>query len=398
MAILRTVALLGLAVLSQGGCTIDPFACSDATQCDWEDGTAVCLADGACAYPDDTCPSGLRRSPNASSNPAQCTPDTGSPTTTESTSSSGPALTSSSSTTGEPTSSETCGAVEWFPDADGDGFGDASSAPTLACDPPDQTVQNADDCNDEDPRIRPDHLQCEDTPGLVAWYRLDEASDADFALDEIAGSVAPLVGAPAFGVEGAFGSAVRYAGHPDTIDIAETVSQFAPGGAPAAEGTIEFWAQPDVLDEACLENCTKFVIHISDELGDGFGNNTPDLHIHLGHAGAETPYQWRALVDGVFAGGENCSLVGPDVEYDRWTHVAFRWTATSCALLIDGVAVDSADGSTPSPSWTRGRIGHPPSRPDRAYEGSVDELMVFDHERTDPEIRRDCGRPPCPPA
>jgi len=400
VALLRLPAVLGLAAAAfVPGCAIDPFACSDAAQCDWEGGTAVCLADGVCAYPDDTCPSGLRRSPNARSNPASCVEDTGGATTTADTSSTDPVeTTGSSSSTGGLSSTDTCAGLEWFPDADADGFGDADSTPVIACDAPPSSVQNADDCNDSDPRVRPDHLQCDDNPGLVAWYRLDEASDTEFTVDEAAGSIGTLVGAPSFGIEGAFGTAVQYAGHPDTIDIAETVVRFAPEGAPASEGTIEFWAQPDVLDEACAENCTKFVVHISDDQGDGFGNNTPDLHMHLAHSTAGTPYQWRAFVDGVFAGGENCNLVGSDVEYDRWTHIAFRWTATSCALLIDGISVDSAQGNTPSPQWTHGRIGHPASRPDRAYGGAVDELMIFDHERSDAQIRRDCGRPPCPPA
>ncbi|MGH1344968.1 MAG: LamG domain-containing protein [Nannocystales bacterium] len=400
MALLR-LARLGLAAglsVAAGSCTIDPFACSDANQCDWEGGAAVCLADGVCAYPDDACPSGLRRSPNAPTNPARCVDDTSTATTTAGTSDSGlTATTSPNSSSGEPTSTGTCASLEWFPDADADGFGNASGTPVVACDAPEGTVPNADDCNDDDPRVRPDHLQCDDNPGLLAWYRLDEAGDAQFVLDEAVGSVGVLLGAPSFGEEGAFGTAARYAGHPDSIDIAETVVRLAPDGTPAPEATIEFWARPDILDESCTENCTRFVVHISDGVGDGFGNNTPDLHIQLDHV-AGMPYRWRAFIDGVFAGGENCSLLGTDVEYDRWTHVAFRWTTTSCALLIDGVSVDSAEGHTPSPQWTHGRIGHPASRPDRAYEGVVDELMIFDHARTDAEIRRDCGRPPCPPA
>ncbi|MBV1860846.1 MAG: LamG domain-containing protein [Nannocystaceae bacterium] len=397
MAFLKFAPLFAL-VFTPGGCTIDAFACSDATQCDWRDGPAVCLTDGVCAYPDDACPSGLRRSPNAAAAPGICVDETAPATTSETSSSSGPATTSTTSGASTAGFSSTQACVDWFPDADADGFGDASSAPVNACAPPKGSVENADDCNDNDPRVRPDHLQCGDNPGLVAWYRLDEPSDAEFTLDEAAGSVGTLLGGPSFGVEGPFGTAVRYAGHPDAIDIAEAVARFAPDGAPASEGTIEFWAQPDTLDDACTEDCTRFVFHVSDAQGDGFGNNTPDLHIHLDHAAQGSAYQWRAHIDGVFAGGENCSLAGPDVEFDRWTHVALRWTATGCTLLIDGVSADSSQGFTPSPQWTHGRIGHPPSRPDRAYEGAVDELMLFDHERSNAEIRRDCGRSPCPPA
>lgn len=397
MALLRFVPLLALTV-ALGGCTIDAFACSDATQCDWAGGSAVCLPDGVCAYQDDACPSGLRRSPNAATDPGSCVEDTAPATTTDTTTATATTVPLTSST-GESSSTEVCPGLEWFPDADADGFGNANSPATIACERPDGSVDNADDCNDEDPRVRPDHLQCDNNPGLVAWYRLDEDADAGFALDETLGSVGTLVGSPAFGVEGAHGTAVRYGGHPDAIEILETVAEFAPDGAPSPEGTIEFWANPDPLDEACTIDCARFVVHISDDQGDGFGNNTPDLHIHLDHSAAGAPYQWRALIDGFFLDeGENCALVGSEVEYDRWTHVALRWTADSCALLIDGVSVDSDGGAIPSPLWTEGRIGHPPGRRDRAYEGSVDELMIFDHERSDADIRRDCGRTPCPPA
>lgn len=395
MAVLRLL-LAGL-VSAAVGCGIDTFACSDASQCDWKDGTAVCLADGACAYTDDACPSGLRRSPNAATNPGVCVQDTDVATTTESTGSNGPPPSSSSSTT-ESDSAETCAALEWFPDADADGFGDVNGTAIVACESPEGSANNADDCNDADSRVRPDHLQCEDNPGLVAWYRLDDAPDANFAIDEAAGSVGIIVGTPSFGIEGAYGTAVQYAAHPDSIEISETLSLLAPDQAPAVEGTIEFWAKPDVIDEACTTDCAHFIVHISDAVGDGFGNNTPDFHIHLNHSGEGSPFRWTALIDGVFGGGQNCAVTGPDVEYDRWTHVAFRWSARSCALLIDGVSVDSATGTAPSPPWTNARIGHPPSRPDRQYQGAIDEVMIFNQSRTDAEIRRDCGRAPCPPA
>ena len=44
----------------------------------------------------------------------------------------------------------------YWPDADGDGYGDEGSTPTEACEPPSGYVPNADDCNDADVAYNPD--------------------------------------------------------------------------------------------------------------------------------------------------------------------------------------------------------------------------------------------------
>jgi hypothetical protein len=45
--------------------------------------------------------------------------------------------------------------LDWRPDADGDGFGDASATPTWSCVQPDDMVADPLDCDDADPEIRP---------------------------------------------------------------------------------------------------------------------------------------------------------------------------------------------------------------------------------------------------
>ncbi len=44
---------------------------------------------------------------------------------------------------------------EWYPDGDGDGFGDAAAAATLSCDPVSGQVTDASDCDDVDPDVHP---------------------------------------------------------------------------------------------------------------------------------------------------------------------------------------------------------------------------------------------------
>jgi hypothetical protein len=43
----------------------------------------------------------------------------------------------------------------WWPDADADTYGDASATPVFACNPPPDTVDNGDDCDDENPDVHP---------------------------------------------------------------------------------------------------------------------------------------------------------------------------------------------------------------------------------------------------
>ncbi|MEX1366017.1 MAG: choice-of-anchor Q domain-containing protein [Nannocystaceae bacterium] len=46
--------------------------------------------------------------------------------------------------------------LEYWPDADGDGFGDANGEPVMACAAPDGTVDDASDCNDGNVDVNPD--------------------------------------------------------------------------------------------------------------------------------------------------------------------------------------------------------------------------------------------------
>lgn len=409
-----------LGCLTLAGCpSLQPFGCVGAAQCDLLDGPGTCLADGDCAYDDTACPSGLRRSPNAqidpgecvSENPVETTSQTGSTTATLTTSTTGP-LTSSTTSGPDPTTaaSETCGLMSWYPDVDADGFGDANAEPVMACDQPEGTVQTADDCNDADPRVRPDHLDCEDNPTLAAWYRLDDPAGQAFLLDSGRDGLPGALNDATLGEPGQYGTAVRLA-YDDEVSFHEAIAAFAPDGIPPTSGTVEFWAKLDPPDESCESACAQFALHISNGVGDGFGGNTPDLHVHVDHSDVGDPYFWFAIIDTSTGDPDTpefvqsaCRTEGPQVEIDRWTHVALRWSDSECAFLVDGLLADTDElgvintGSDPEDlGWTSGRLGHPPGFEPRSFLGAIDEVMLFDESRTDAQIRADCGALPCPP-
>jgi hypothetical protein len=66
---------VGLSLGVAAGCPrLGAYACAADEDCDRAGETGRCLADGACAYPDDGCESGWVRSPNAADRPGQCEP------------------------------------------------------------------------------------------------------------------------------------------------------------------------------------------------------------------------------------------------------------------------------------------------------------------------------------
>jgi hypothetical protein len=77
--------------------------------------------------------------------------------------------------------------VDWYADADGDGFGDPGSTPVNDCIAPAGTIDNALDCDDANRNVNPNEIErcnsvdddCdgtvdEDAPGATTWY-----ADAD---------------------------------------------------------------------------------------------------------------------------------------------------------------------------------------------------------------------------
>lgn len=180
----------------------------------------------------------------------------------------------------------------WYPDADGDGFGDATAAAVIDCDRPAGHVDNADDCDDARDDVHPEAIEiCDD-----ANVDEDCSGAADDDDDDAVGKVHawPDVDGDGFGDGTATPSAwcdvpegwstddgdcddTREAVHPNAVevcddeDIDEDCSGTADNDDPNATGTVEAW--PD-LD------------------GDGHGDGTAGSAFYC-----DVPEGWSTLSD-----------------------------------------------------------------------------------------------------
>jgi hypothetical protein len=90
-----------------------------------------------------------------------------------------------------------CDELAWRPDADGDGFGDASASPVQACEAPVGHVEDATDCDDADPAVNPAAAEicngkdddCVATgEDRLAWWERPDGTGDDVSDELLAGS------------------------------------------------------------------------------------------------------------------------------------------------------------------------------------------------------------------
>ncbi len=117
-------------------------------------------------------------------------------------------------------------ATAWFVDADGDGFGDENGVAVLACNAPVDHVDNADDCDDNDPEQSPAwvemcNLEDDDCDGYVdedtppTWYEDGDGDGFGTGANTLVQCDDPGVGWSLFDTDCADSDPNRYPGAPE---------------------------------------------------------------------------------------------------------------------------------------------------------------------------------------
>ncbi len=292
-----------------------------------------------------------------------------------------------------------CADPSFYPDLDEDGFGDPDGE--ARCEPAAGRVDNHDDCDDSDPRVRPGGLLCPSSPDLVAWLSFDEqrppymdrSGNGNHGLDAADGG--PITGED----WGGFPPAVVFIDQGHSVDLDEAVADLIEPSGIAPAGTIELWARADMLPVDCPRgtvHCADIVLYLGSPDGDGFGPSGA-VHIHV----LETPmghvWQGRVLRDA----GTACTaptdegLAEAVVDVGEWVHLAFAWQQGSeCKLYVDGQPLGSQMVDAIGGPWSVGRVARAPevTQPanPRYFGGAVDEIMIFSDVRSADEILSDC--------
>lgn len=145
------------------------------------------------------------------------------------------------------------GRYSYYPDADGDGFGDGA-APTLDCTLPDGHVNNGTDCDDSDPEVHPDALE-------LCGDGVDNNCDRQACLRTGAWAMpdgAQLIGAR---TSDQAGQALALWGGADGVSLAVGAPHVAPGGG------VYVWPSAPTGDTSMDQAPWALLGEVEEELG-----------------------------------------------------------------------------------------------------------------------------------
>jgi hypothetical protein len=131
-----------------------------------------------------------------------------------------------------------------------------------------------------------------------------------------------------------------------------------------SDRTLELWARVDAFNDG-------------ESFFAGYGNfGSFDQTYQLGAAGRTVYFsQWGQ------------ALFGPDLQTDRWYHVAVTSHGTLVTLYLDGEPVGTADLRIDTPSGTRFVVGSIPGDDSKRLNGLIDEVAVYNCALSATEIQ-----------
>jgi len=158
--------------------------------------------------------------------------------------------------------------VDWYVDADSDGFGDAAAATTAACNQPSGHANNGEDCDDSDAAINPSAPELcngsdDDCDGLTDDADNDIVDGTTYYLD---------YDADGYGDAGStYEACIRPTGYsPDDSDCDDTDATINPGATEACNGS------DDDCDGSTDEGCWTGEVDLADSTAMYYGENSGD--------------------------------------------------------------------------------------------------------------------------
>jgi hypothetical protein len=199
--------------------------------------------------------------------------------------------------------------------------------------------------------------------GLIGWWPLDETTGST-ATDIVGGNDGAHVGGPT-PVTGYVAGALSFDGIDDEVQVNSTFPFHQPGNAtlefwlntPATGHQSVFWTRADDAD------LNRFNIFVNGDSTFGFDYRSPSGALHI-------------LV------GACCT--GVSIPRNSWTHLGITRTGNVYKLYVNGSLAASATDALPDlPTATGWQMS---GRGGLQYQGSLDEVEVYDRALSDSEI------------
>jgi hypothetical protein len=204
------------------------------------------------------------------------------------------------------------------------------------------------------------------TGGLVGWWKLDKGSGNIAADSGDKGLDGSLVGDTSW-VDGIVDGALAFDGDGDYVDLGKD-----PAFNITQQITVSAWIKINALDKKWKSIVTK-------------GNSAWRLHRHRGNNALQFACS-GLVVQGNKWGSINGTV---DVNDGRWHHAAGTYNGSQICLYVDGkLDVSSTASGTIKINDHPIYIGENSERPDRFWNGLIDDVRLYSYALTADEVAR----------
>lgn len=205
-------------------------------------------------------------------------------------------------------------------------------------------------------------------PGPVGYWKFDENSGSTANDSSGNANSGTATGSPSW-VAGKYGSALKYNGSSQYTSITAGSALQITNGL-----TAEAWINPVAA--------SNFVLFKETTGGNG------DWWINFSSG------NWQCAT----AGGTGTVATGVSAALNQWTHITLAYTASSLKCYVNGVLSGTTDTTpgTLTGNTNAVMVAGYPTTPTTYFNGSVDDVRIYNYERTPDQIVSDmnAGHPP----